>query len=329
MKKIVFDVPAESGGALTILNQYYGQALLDESVDWIFVVSTPKLEDKENIKILRYPWIKKSWFHRLYFDKIVAPKLVKKYQPNVILSLQNVVIPVAGIPQILYLHQPLPFVEKRYHIFENFKFWIYQNIISLLIIDSVKKASTTIVQTKWMADAIVKSTGVKKSKVQIEQPALNIKTRGKYNPESRKNNLFFYPSGPYEYKNHILILKACIELKKRGVTNYRVVFSLSGDENSKIKKIYNKAISENLPIDFIGQISIDEVYKYYNKSILVFPSFIETFGLPLLEGKVHGCPILASNCAFSREILEGYEYVQYFDPFNENELASLLLKKIF
>ena len=79
MRIMVFDVPAESGGALTILNQYYDTAIKDKENDWVFVVSTPELKETDNVKVLNYPWIKKSWFHRLYFDKLVANKLVDKY----------------------------------------------------------------------------------------------------------------------------------------------------------------------------------------------------------------------------------------------------------
>ena len=65
MRIMVFDVPAESGGALTILKQYYDRAINDKDNQWLFVISTPYLNETENVKVLRYPWIKKSWFHRL------------------------------------------------------------------------------------------------------------------------------------------------------------------------------------------------------------------------------------------------------------------------
>ena len=68
MNKIIFDVPAASGGALSILNLYYNKALEDKKNKYIFVVSTPELENQDNIKIIKYPWIKYSWIHRLFFD---------------------------------------------------------------------------------------------------------------------------------------------------------------------------------------------------------------------------------------------------------------------
>ena len=43
-----------------------------------FLLSTPKFEDAKNIKILIFPWVKKSWIHRIYFDKILLKKLIKK-----------------------------------------------------------------------------------------------------------------------------------------------------------------------------------------------------------------------------------------------------------
>jgi hypothetical protein len=47
--------------------------------------------------------------------------------------------------------------------------------------------------------------------------------------------------------------------------------------------------------------------------------------LPLIEAKMHGTPILASDCAFAHEVLDGYENVKFFDPFRSDELVDRLL----
>lgn len=324
MRIMVFDVPAESGGALTILNQYYDIATKDKRNEWIFVVSTPQLKETENVKVLRYPWIKKSWFHRLYFDKLIANKLVNKYKINEILSLQNTVIFKAKVKQTLYLHQPLPFIEKKYSITENFKFWLYQNIISKIIFNSIKEADKIIVQTKWMRDAALKITNVKKEKFILKQPELNISVKALYQRDENNDKLFFYPSSGLIYKNHEVIVKACKLLKDTGFSNYKVIFTLKGDENKHIRMLKQIVIDEQLPIEFIGPISIEEVYEYYSKSILIFASYIETFGLPMLEAKMHNSPILTSNCAFSHEILDGYDKVIYFNPNDYKTLSTFM-----
>lgn len=324
MRIMVFDVPAESGGALTILNQYYDAAIKDKENEWIFVVSTPELKEADKVKILNYPWIKKSWFHRLYFDNLVAYKLVDKYKIDEILSLQNVVIPKVMVKQTLYLHQPLPFVEKKYGLNEDFKFWLYQNIINKMIFKSIRKADKVIVQTKWIMEAAIEKVNVKKDKFILKQPTLNVSVRKLYTSDGNGENLFFYPSSGLAYKNHEVIVNACKLLKNKGINNYKVIFTLKGDENKHIKMLRQIILDENLPIQFIGSVAIETVYEYYSKSILIFPSYIETFGLPMLEAKMHQSPILASDCAFSHEILMGYDKVKFFDPINFEKLCCLM-----
>jgi glycosyltransferase involved in cell wall biosynthesis len=324
MKIMVFDVPAISGGALTILNQYYDAAIKDKDTEWIFIVSTPHLKDHENVKVLNYPWVKKGWLQRIYFDRFVAHKLVAKYQVDEVLSLQNVVVPNIQVKQILYLHQPLPFVEKKYNINENFKFWVYQNIISRMIFNSIRKADKVIVQTKWIRDAAMEKANVKKEKFILKQPELNVSVKKLYAPNEKSYKLFFYPASGLVYKNHEVIVNACKILKDKGISNYKVVFTLKGDENKHIRMLKQIVIEESLPIEFIGSIDIETVYEYYSKTILIFPSYIETFGLPMLEAKIHKSPIIASDCAFSHEILDGYEKVEFFDPHNSNTLYFLM-----
>lgn len=320
MRIMVFDVPAESGGALTILNQYHDAAMEDKQTEWIFIVSIPQLKESENVKVLNYPWIKKSWFHRLYFDKFVAHKLVEEYKVDEILSLQNIIVPGVDLKQTIYLHQSLPFVEKRYSITENYKFWIYQNIIGKMIFKSLRKSDKIIVQTKWIMNAAIEKANVDKEKFILKQPKLNIKVEKLYEEYPEGDKLFFYPASGAIYKNHDTIVNACKLLKDKGLNNYKVIFTLKGDENKHIKMLKQTVADQSLPIEFIGPIDINSVYEYYSKSILIFPSYIETFGLPLLEAKMHNCPILASNCMFSTEILRDYSKASYFNPFDAENL---------
>lgn len=323
---MVFDVPAESGGALSILNDFYEEVkdFEDQSIKWIFVVSKPKYRETENIKILRFPWVKKSWFHRLYFDQFIAPSLVKKYGVNQIFSLQNVVVPRTKVEQVLYVHQPLPFVEYNFKFKDNKLFWIYQKIISKLIYKSIKKSKKVIVQMNWFKEECIKKTNVSDDKIVVVPPRINIEINKYYTDEKRDNIIFFYPSGSSYYKNHYLIVKACDRLVKKGYNNFTIIFTLKGNETSHISNLYEEVKNKNLPIKFLGEIDREQVFDYYSSSILLFPSYIETFGLPLLEAKLHGSIILASKTPFSEDILSDYPNAKYFNPFNHEELVMLM-----
>lgn len=59
---LIYDVHASESGALAILDDLYNQILEynDNSVKWIFIVSTPKYKETSNVIVRRYPWIKKK-----------------------------------------------------------------------------------------------------------------------------------------------------------------------------------------------------------------------------------------------------------------------------
>lgn len=321
MNILVYGVAADSGGALSVLMDFYKEFKVHKENHYYFVVSTPQLDECDNITVLRYPEIKKGWGQRLFFEYVEAPKLVKKYAIDEVFSTTNTVIPRVQAKQILYLHQSLPFIPYRFSWKENRLFWLYQNIIGRLIIQSVKKADQVIVQTKWIRDAASRICHVPTDKFLIKTPQVDISLVKPYDPPAG-NPVFFYPASPYTYKNHWLIVKACKNLKEQGITAYQVIFTLSGEENGYAKSLREYVEKEQLPVQFIGQIDRKEVFEWYSHSVLLFPSYIETFGMPLLEARLSNSPILAADTPFSREILQGYEKSRFYDIHDDKKLVQ-------
>jgi len=325
-KIMIFDVPATSGGALTILEMYHKYALEDKSNEYVFVISTPKLAESNNVKVLNFPNVKKSWLHRHNFDVFKARKIVKRYSPDKIISLQNVVIKGTKVLQEVYMHQSLPFVKHKFKLIKQPKLWIYQNIIGNMIFKSMKKADSVIVQTKWIKEAIVEKCGVSPDKIKVERPPLADIEFLKFAQDGELK--FFYPATATAHKNHSVIVEALIELKKQGLEP-KVIFTLDGTENSLSASIKEKALSNGLNIEFIGGMPYDKVLQMYADSALIFPSFIETFGLPLLEAKLTDSPIIASDEPFSREILDGYDKASFFKYNDSEELAQKITSLLY
>lgn len=63
-------------------------------------------------------------------------------------------------------------------------------------------------------------------------------------------------------------------------------------------------------------------YAYSHARALVFPSFVEGFGLPLVEGMQRGLPVMASDIPVFHEI--GGEVMAYFDLERPSSLARLI-----
>lgn len=325
MKKVlVYDVAAEFGGALTILNAFYNYVSNnDTDIEWYFIISKPKLENTKQIKVFRFPEVKKNWLKRIEFDFLYAPKIVREINPDLILSLQNVTIPrVKKTPQLLYLHQPIPFSEIKYNFFSSTIYWIYQNIISKLIISSIKKSEAVIVQTNWMKEAAIGKSKAPPPKFLVISPEIpTVKDTIPYDVLQGRR-VFFYPVSFSTYKNHEVIIKA-INIVKKAYDNFEVVFT----ETYKNSCAIGLDCSDS-HIKFIGRVSHEEVIDIMRHSTLLFPSKLETFGLPLLEARMCKAFVVAGDTQFSRELLEGYENAYFFDVNNAAELAEKMISII-
>lgn len=322
MKIIVNFIAADSRGALSILKDFYEYIKKEseyKNIEWLFMLSDRYIEETSNIKIELFKDIKKSWINRLKFDLITGKKFIDNQNADLLINFQNTCVFGAEIPQILYIHQSIPFQsEKKFSLFKKNerKLFVYQYIIGRLIKLSIKKASHVVVQTNWMKKSIISQCRTSNSKISIIKPTISISEDIRNIQRKHESNLFFYPAAEYIYKNHDVIYKAVKELNKRNIKDFKVYLTIKNNGNN----IDN--------IEFLGEISRKDVFEYYSKSTLVFPSYIETFGLPLEEAKLINSKIIAADCDYAREVIGSYKNVAFFNPFDYMQLANLMGKSI-
>jgi len=330
MKVIVFDLPASESGALVVLKDFY-KFVVDNSpsdIQWTFVVSTNVLDDipagsaSGRIMVHKYPRIKKNWISRIYFELMKSSRLVRKSRADVVFSLQNIIVFFVKVPQIVYVHQSLPYALKRFsYIRRDERFLaIYADIFRFLIGLSCKIASRVVVQTSWFKDSLVRRYRLSPKKVAVVPASLDVHVH--VSPKTRKANEFFYPTTPYVYKNIDLIIKAVALLVKDGLSP-KVILTINGQENNYSRRIHARIVAKKLQknFHFLGRVSRDEIFQLYQSTTLLFPSWLESFGLPLLEGRTAGAPIIATDTPFAREILNGYANASFCSLSDERELA--------
>ena len=267
-------------------------------------------EEKENIKIVLFPQIKKSRYKKVLFDCLIGKNVIKKYNPDIVLSLQNIILFGVKQPQYLYVHQAIPFQkEKKFSFFRKNErsLALIQYIIGFFIKLSISHADKVFVQTHWMKEVILQYCNDEKQKVLVAFPNVNT-----YHIDISKHesNRFFYPTSNMTYKNNNDIVKACNILNKKGISDFEIRLTLP--ENT---------ISHR-NIKCIGQINKEQMEHEYQSGTLVFASSIETVGLPLLEARACSTLIIASDTAFSRECLYNYENAAFYSALNVEELAQ-------
>lgn len=326
MKRILVVNPAaESGGALAILNSFYKSVVEDDNpkIQWTFIVSKADLKATQNVRVLKFEWVKKSKIHRLFFDYSIVGRLIKKYKIDTVFSLQNLAVHT-NKPQIVYLHQSIPFADYKFTFGNDRQLWFIQNIMKFPICRSARKAKKMIVQSKWMQERCAKTAKIAKEKILVVPPKAQKMGQGKYLFAGKSNNVFIYPAIAREYKNHRIILDACERLCLEGIDDFEVVFTIHNDENDYAKNLFDTVKDKKIPIRFKGQLDRAELYDMYLNSILLFPSFLETVGLPLKESKSLGGLILAADCPYAHESLGNYPNAHFFDANDTDRLATLM-----
>ena len=314
MRIVVNDIAASSGGALSVLNDFYNFVKENYKNDeWIFLLGDKYIEETENIKVVLLPEIKNSHKKKLMFDFFTGKKLINSLNPDAVISLQNIITFGVDAPQMVFIHQALPFQD--YRKFSFFKasersLAISQYLIGFIIKLSAKFADLVAVQTNWMRRALAKKANIKIKKVIVCPPEITIENSAA-NPDTKS---FFYPTGTAIYKNNDCVYEAAQLLNKEGIKDF------------KIKLTLNKENTENF--EYTGRLSRETVIDEYKNSVLIFPSYIESFGYPLAEAARIGTIILSSDTPVAKEALGDYENAYYFDPFEPCQLADLMKKVI-
>ena len=326
---LICDMHASGSGALAILSDLYHQiqAYHDQSVNWVLVVSTPNYEPGVNITVERYPWAKRSWVLRYWFDTVTVRGVLRKYGPDQVVSLQNKGISSWKGRQTVYLHQALFLTDHRMDIRKDGKrLWFYQNVLSRLALRSLGRVDCTVVQTRWMKDALVQKAGIPPERIVLQRPDISGNPIGKYRDTPENRRRFFYPAMGVTYKNHRTLLKALRYALDKGLGEHELVLTLKPGENAYTQRLHAYAVEQGLNVVFGGPVPREQVFEMYTRATLVFPSYVESFGMPLLEARLSGSPVIASDTAFCREVLAGYEKASFFRETDYVALGELLLK---
>tara|TARA_Y100000590_G_scaffold339300_1_gene386781 strand:+ start:1916 stop:2926 length:1011 start_codon:yes stop_codon:yes gene_type:complete len=139
------------------------------------------------------------------------------------------------------------------------------------------------------------------------------------NKNQEKKYNFFYPANLSFHKNHRNLIKAMIILSKENIFP-KLLLTLNKKEIKKINLNYY-IDKHNLKITskHYDRNKIDDAYSV--SDCLIYPSFNETLGLPLLEAKKYNLNIVASELDFVRDSIIPN---QSFDPQSPLSIARAI-----
>ena len=262
---------------------------------------------------------------RIFWDSFGLKRWLKKREiiPDLILSLQNTSVSYdKATPKIIYLHQSLPLHHKSWSFLKKGerKFAFYKYLYPLFIFLHVDRKTKFVVQTEWMKTALCRRFFQNKDKVLVIKPDIvrkniaNIPVK-----ELPYQYTLFYPATSALFKNHKEIILALKEIRNLvDISHIGLYLTINEDDDKELAELVN-ALDLKKNVQFLGPVSYEDVLCYYKScSTVVFPSYIESFGLPLLEAALFGKPLVAIDESYAEEVISGYPGV-IFVPQNSPE----------
>lgn len=281
-----------------------------------------QFDHASSITFIEFPKSKKNWLNRLYYEYVYFKKLSRQLQADVWFSLHDVTPNVSCKSQFVYCHNPSIFYKPSVKDwFREYKYGVFHLFYKSLYQKNITRNKAVFVQQHWIKDAF--------------RQLFSIDNVYVANPETVKEEMiaavaldpnfihFFYPGFARIFKNFELIGEALKLLSEAVRSKIRIHLTLSENDNA-----YARHITTSYPFDelvYTGKLSRAEVFGYYEKmDCLLFPSKIETWGLPITEAKSFGKPVLLADLPYAKESVGTYDGVSFFDPENPAELAQLI-----
>ena len=332
-KFVISGINLFEGGTLSI---YYDclDALLfagyDKKYDITAFVHKESLFEKykDRINIIEIPKSRKSYIYRLYYEYIFFYRYSKKRKIDIWLSIHDMTPNVKAKKRFVYCHNPSPFLKRSPTIKKLSKTVYYMSIFYKYVYRiNIKKNTAVIVQQDWLRKEFKKMFGIKN--IIVARPNVEVQIPENIDEYTRDNSkkVFIYSAYPRPFKNFEVICKACKALKEYN-DKFEVWLTVDGSENA-YSDMLRKEFADVKNIRWLGLVSRDEMMKKYAESdYLIFPSVLETWGLPITEYEAFKKPMLVADLPYAHETVGDYDKVLFFNPYSSDSLAGVMKRII-
>ncbi|CAV17257.1 putative glycosyl transferase [Vibrio atlanticus] len=283
---------------------------------------------KSNVTFLEFPTVKNSWLNRFWFEYKVCYRLSQEISADIWFAMHDISPRVCTPLQFVYCHNPSPFYrasmkelkyERKLFLFSLLYKWLYKI--------NIKSNKAVIVQQEWIGKFLVGELGARDYIVSKPLTSKPEKELIKNDFSNQSSITFFFPALDRTFKNFEVILNALSYLKDKELNVYkkiRVILTINEFSGEYARKIVSE-YQDLEQVEFLGTIDYDEVIAQYKKcDVVLFPSKLETWGLPISEAKEFSKPIILSDLPYAHETLGNYTSATFFSPDEYVNLAEIM-----
>ncbi|HCU92581.1 MAG TPA: glycosyltransferase family 1 protein [Actinobacteria bacterium] len=201
---------------------------------------------------------------------------------------------------------------------------------------SVRIAEAVIVNSKSLRSEVEKYLDVDARKLRLVYEAVDHDlfkpgdagaARARIARHGARSPFVLFVSTLWPYKNCEGLLRAWV-LARGELGNRQLVIVGRGDDDY-VARLRSLAAGLGIASDvlFVGGIPLEDTVPFYQAAdVLVYPSFNETFGLPILEAMACGCPVVTSDTSSMPEIAGGAAILS--DPKDPASIARAIIDAV-
>jgi len=287
-------------------------------------------DDGDAVRCLTFPWSNEHRLLRTASEHLVTPFRLPLRHIDL---LSTAIAPVVKSTRSLVIHM------KTMHAFtvpetvgigpRTYRRLNYQR--------SVRIADAVIVNSNSLRAEIDKYLEVDSRKVsliyeavdhEIFKPGDQGAARARIAPFGISRPFVLFVSSLWRYKNADGLLRAWKMIRHELGGRQLVILGAERDQKYSAE-LHQLAAELGITGDvvFAGSVPNEETVHFYQAAdLLAYPSFNETFGLPILEAMACACPVVTSNVSSMPEIAGGAAILT--DPHDPSAIAGSILEGI-
>lgn len=333
MKTIVVSaVNIRKGGTLTILRnclQYLSTQVCLYRI--VALVHKRELCNYEGIEYIEMPDIIKGWSRRLWCEYVTMHRISKELGTiDLWLSLHDTTPRVCAKHRAVYCQTSFPFLKLKANDWRfDYKIGLFGLFTRLAYRINIRKNDYLIVQAEWLRKGFSRMFRLPKTKFIVAPPPQNIDRRVTCKIKKDGVYTFLYAATPDCHKNFELVCIAAQSLEgELGKNRFNLILTINGTENKYAQWLYKKWGKVN-SISFHGYMDTEMLYEHYAKAdCLIFPSRVETWGLPITEFAQFDKPMLLADLPYAHETAAGTTQTAFFDTNNDVQLQEMMKRLI-
>jgi len=267
---------------------------------------------------------------RIFFDQVIVPLYCAQYDNAVLLSQAGVSSLLAPLPEVVVIQMPLSVQAIRDEVppeADTTTRWqrLYYDAMLPL---TLRQAQQVVAVSEHLQRKIVSMYPWATSKVRTVHEGVDLSSFEPVDEQSASSDSSYllFVSTLFPYKRADQAIRALARASEQCGTEIglKIAGKDPGGQRQHLAQVAQEVEVEN-QVDLLGAVPHSEMPELYRRArALLFPSMVETFGLPILEAMACGTPVIASNRMSVPEIVGDAGLI--VDPENTSALATAICR---